>query len=105
MLLTTFYSPRGRAEPDLRREFTTQVIREAVPENARQRAAPFEQCSAGIPEGNFVHKSWVTSEGFVHVALISPVVSAKHACDILASLENYSAPVSLTAPVSPAAKQ
>ena len=103
-MLFTFYAPRGATAEELRKEYLNTAfiyllkLMPASLEDARAWAGAlyaFEGCNVTAPKG-IAHREWVTSEGFVHVAIVHLWIAREDACQVLNSLDNYFAPNSLS---------
>ena len=111
MVLATFFAPRGLPAKVLEEQFTQRTLEAMFSQASKQgrqgmkRFMPdmktFNECGAELTEGAFAHRALVTPEGFVHVAVMSPVVPAKDACAVLASLDTYLISEALRGPPAP----
>ncbi len=97
-VLSTFYAPRGEAAAALAAAHVDRVVREVVaplgkspPDGFLKSADAFQGCDKPVPKGAILHKSWVTSEGFVHVALLFGD-DTQELCSVLKSIKTYYAP-------------
>lgn len=104
-MLFTFYAPRTPSSEKLKTDYLNTVmlylLRLMDPSQDVVKAwigslYAFQGCNEAAPKG-IPHREWVTSEGFVHVALVHLWVPRDDACHILNSLDNYFTPNSLPA--------
>jgi hypothetical protein len=106
VLLFTFYAPRTRPAAELSGEYLANALMymfgtaskgpsQDDVRNIAARALVFHGCDGTVPKGAIPHREWITSEGFVHVALVLPWISVEDACTVLNSVTNYFEPYSL----------
>jgi hypothetical protein len=97
-VLSTFYAPRGEAAASLAAAHVDRVVREVIapmaksqPDELLKSVRAFQGCDKPVPGDAILHKSWVTSEGFVHVALLRGD-DTQELCSVLKSIKTYYAP-------------
>jgi hypothetical protein len=105
-VLATYYAPRGEPAQALQARYLDRLVRTVVAPIARipiegiasaterilGSAVAFEACGKQpVPKSRVMHKSWVTSEGFVHVALVVGDDS-EELCALLSSVKNFYPP-------------
>jgi tetratricopeptide (TPR) repeat protein len=104
-LVFAFHAPRGKPADELKGEYLGKGINylfginpTAQAERGRRNIAAgvlnFHGCDGTVPKGAVPHREWVTSEGFVYVALVFPWIPTEDACQVLSSLNNYFEPYS-----------
>ena len=97
-VVSTFYAPRGEDVGVLGARHVDRIIREVIapmaklpPDGFLKSVSDFQGCDKPVPSDAIVHKSWVTSEGFVHVALLRGD-DTEELCAVLKSIKTYYAP-------------
>jgi hypothetical protein len=105
-VLASYYAPRGEPAQALQARYLDRLVRTVVAPiakipieslaSATERilgsAVAFEACGKPpVPKSRVMHKSWVTSEGFVHVALVVGDETEEQ-CRILGSVKNFYPP-------------
>jgi hypothetical protein len=97
-VLSTFYAPRGEAPASLESAHVDRTVREVVapmakspPDGFLKSVGAFQGCDKPVPKGAILNRSWVTSEGFVHVAQLFGDDTGE-LCSVLKSIKTYYAP-------------
>jgi hypothetical protein len=101
--LFTFYAARttpskhpGADHLEIAVKYLSETFSKPLPEqdvsNLMADVRAFHGCSATLSKGTVPHRQWVTSEGFIHIALVFPWNLAEDPCLILNSVENYFEP-------------